>query len=211
MGWGFITRLDLVIVSFFIALNMKSLFLFLQMALGLLVLNAAGMAQTNPDGVPQSTTNLPPPNPATAQQVANYITTANHFFTQGNYGAAVEYFTKALVLEPEMPEIYFMRGFMYVMQRNYATAEADYTECLRLQPNDVDVFESRAFARAMQDNLTGALADYDEALRLNPLLASAYAARAEIRGQLDMRELACEDFRRAQELGYNVRIPLACR
>jgi tetratricopeptide (TPR) repeat protein len=48
---------------------------------------------------------------------------------------ALEYFTRAIALNPEYTEAYFARGLTYARMKDKASAKADYDMCLKLQPN----------------------------------------------------------------------------
>lgn len=48
---------------------------------------------------------------------------------------ALEYFTKAIAVNPSYIEAYFARGFTYASLKDKANARADYNTCIKLQPN----------------------------------------------------------------------------
>jgi tetratricopeptide (TPR) repeat protein len=50
-------------------------------------------------------------------------------------GKALEWFTKAIVSEPQYVEAYFARGYAYARLGKKDEARADYRKCLQLRPN----------------------------------------------------------------------------
>jgi tetratricopeptide (TPR) repeat protein len=48
---------------------------------------------------------------------------------------ALDYFTKAIALNPTYLEAYFARGYTYSRLKDKASAKADYNMCLQLKPN----------------------------------------------------------------------------
>jgi len=48
---------------------------------------------------------------------------------------ALEYFTKAIEVNPNYLEAYFARGFTYAKLKDKASAKADYEMCIKLEPN----------------------------------------------------------------------------
>jgi pentatricopeptide repeat protein len=48
---------------------------------------------------------------------------------------ALEYFTKAIEVDPNYLEAYFARGYTYARMKDKASATADYKMCLQLKPN----------------------------------------------------------------------------
>jgi tetratricopeptide (TPR) repeat protein len=48
---------------------------------------------------------------------------------------ALEYFTRAIEINPNYTEAYFARGYTYAKLKDKASARADYNMCLKLQPN----------------------------------------------------------------------------
>jgi len=48
---------------------------------------------------------------------------------------ALEYFTKAIEINPSYVEAYFARGYTYTKLKDKESAKADYNMCLRIEPN----------------------------------------------------------------------------
>jgi tetratricopeptide (TPR) repeat protein len=92
---------------------------------------------------------------------------------------ALQYFSKAIQLNPRYEYAYFMRGIIYLQVQEYQRSLADYTQAILINPNLYGAYYNRAILKC--DNLNdclGALADYDQAILLNPKYDEAYNARA---------------------------------
>ena len=63
---------------------------------------------------------------------------AIYFGLKNNPDLAIDYFTKAIEVNPNYLEAYFARAFTYAKQKNNASAKADYNMCLKLQPDYED-------------------------------------------------------------------------
>jgi tetratricopeptide (TPR) repeat protein len=55
--------------------------------------------------------------------------------TKHDNNKALEYFTKAINVNPNYVEAYFARGYTYSKLKNKSSAMADYNMCLKIQPN----------------------------------------------------------------------------
>ena len=63
---------------------------------------------------------------------------AIYFGLKNNPEQAVEYFTKAIEVNPNYLEAYFARAFIYAKLKDKTSAKADYNMCLKLQPDYED-------------------------------------------------------------------------
>jgi tetratricopeptide (TPR) repeat protein len=66
---------------------------------------------------------------------------AIYFEIKKDNAKALEYFTKAIALNPEYTEAYFARGLTYARLKDKVSARADYDMCLKLQPNYAPAIE----------------------------------------------------------------------
>lgn len=116
----------------------------------------------------------------------------------------VEYFTRAIQLNPTLIEAYEKRAMHYFLQWQLDKAIKDYNRVIALKPNDVNAYLMRGLAYFKQDygegfsaelknlkfhlsnrespdfsdSLERAIDDFSHAIELNPQLASAYSYRA---------------------------------
>jgi tetratricopeptide (TPR) repeat protein len=129
------------------------------------------------------------------------------FAMRGDYEGAIAEFTDALVLEPEMSEIYLLRGRAFYanvskvlkVEKNfshidvltggsstyaqdvvYDKAIADFTQAIRLDPNNVVAYRERGFVYGEKGNNDKAIADLTRAIRMDINYALAYATRGNV-------------------------------
>jgi tetratricopeptide (TPR) repeat protein len=112
----------------------------------------------------------------------------------------VEYFTKALQLNPNLVEAYEKRAIHYYYQWKYDKAINDYTKIIELKPRSVEAHKMRGLCYLKQEKLEGAIADLSHAIELDPQLASAYGYRAEAYRLKGMAEEALHDSTMAIDL-----------
>ena len=131
----------------------------------------------------------------------------------------IEYFTKALLLDPNLVEAYEKRAIHYYFQRRLDKAIQDYTRVIELKPQRVNAYQMRGLAflkkeqgegiKAEINNLTfhlskqevpefsesleRAIGNFSRAIELEPQLASAYSYRAEAYRLKGMTEEAIRD------------------
>jgi tetratricopeptide (TPR) repeat protein len=92
---------------------------------------------------------------------------------------AITDYSKALALDPNDAEAYFIRGRTYGNARMYTQALADYDATLRLAPDDSETYYRRGhiFEDALHEHAK-AVADYTASIRLDPGNPAAYEMRA---------------------------------
>ena len=143
----------------------------------------------------------------------------------------IEYYTKALQLNPDLTEAYEGRAIDYFFQRRFDKAIQDYNRVINSKPSDSNAFLMRGAAylkkekgegykaefknlsynlskrkvREFSASLDKAIGDFNRAIELNPELASAYSYRAEAYRIKGMTEAAIHDATIAIRLGGNSR------
>lgn len=139
----------------------------------------------------------------------------------------IEYFTKALQLNPNLAEAYEKRAIHYYLQRRFDQAIQDYSRVIALKPHRVNAYQMRGLAylkkggdeglMAQIDPLASSLSksrvpesselldraidDFSRAIELDPQLASAYSYRAEAFHLKGLTNEAIRDSTRAIDLG----------
>ncbi len=79
---------------------------------------------------------------------------------------AIEHYTKAIKLNPQMARAYYNRGNANSDLEDHEEALKDYSKSIQLYPEHSDSFFNRANANADLCRFQEAVADYDEAVRL---------------------------------------------
>lgn len=122
----------------------------------------------------------------------------------GDYGGAIEDFTKAIELDPGEATNYRRRGGVLFAQRSYKDALTDFQAAAELDPSDAyALFGEAAAAMASggvysHDDVISLL---DEAIRLEPGMAYAYDIRGMVRFEIGDFSGAEKDFESAIMLG----------
>ena len=91
----------------------------------------------------------------------------------------IDYFTKALELNPKMALAYAKRGMLYYFQEKYDHVIQDFEEYTQFEPNEANAYRMLGMAYLMKKNYKEAVRNFSSALKMNPNLTSAYTYRAE--------------------------------
>jgi len=91
----------------------------------------------------------------------------------------IEYFTKALELNPRFAPAYEKRGLFYFFQGKYDKVIEDLTRFIRLVPDKADVYRMLAMAHLKVENYDKAIENFDTAIQLDPEMSAAFCYRAE--------------------------------
>ena len=113
---------------------------------------------------------------------------------------AVEHYTTAIDLNPDLTEAYYNRGNAYKNKGEFDTAIQDYTKAIDLNPEDADVYYNRGVAYYRKGELDRAIQDFRKAINLNPDLTEAYYNRGiayKNKGEFDT---AIQDYTKAINL-----------
>lgn len=107
---------------------------------------------------------------------------------------AIADYSKAVTLNPNDAEAYFIRGRTYGNARRYTQALADYDAALRLAPDDSETYYRRGhlFEDALREH-DKAVADYTATIRLDPGNPAAYEMRAVAYSNLGRKAEAAAD------------------
>ena len=134
---------------------------------------------------------------------------ANKMFTQAlsetDKLKAIEYYTKAIELNPKYSDAYNNRGILKQELGDKEGAMQDYNKAIELNPNDSELYYNRGILKKEQDDIDmeGAMQDYDKAIALNPNYANAYNGRGYLYLQVKDWPKAKADFDKAIELSPN--------
>ncbi len=169
-------------------------------------------------GSPQPTP-IPPVEDADA-----YVEEGTALSEEGQYLEAIDQFSAAIDLEPNDPEIYFLRGrahYDYAVQvvkaetgegpesvfflpqeavEHMEHAVADYTSAVELDPQYAKAYNNRGNAYASLGDTERAIEDYDAALELDDTLSLAYFNRGLMHSRAAAYEKAIADLETYLEL-----------
>lgn len=144
----------------------------------------------------------------------------------------IEYFTKALQLDPNLVPAYEKRAILYYFQGKLDKAIADYTRAIELKTSPTDAYQRRGLAYLRKahgegmvveikrlvhrhrrpgvpenlDFLKKAIDDFSHAIALEPQTAMAYSYRGEAYRLIGKLDRAINDANRAIQLSENAKI-----
>lgn len=109
----------------------------------------------------------------------------------------IEYFTKALELNPNLVEAYEKRGLLYYFQENYEKVVQDFLTYLDLAPAKAEAYRMVGVGYLKMRNYKPALHHFTRAMELEPEHIEAYANRAETYRLMGEDQKAIRDATRA--------------
>ena len=119
------------------------------------------------------------------------------------YEQAVEHYTEALRLNPQLAEAYTNRGNIHNSEGKHDLAIIDYTKAIALNSNHADTYHNRGLAYGENGDFELAIVDFTKAIQLKPDDADAYYNRGLAYGEKGDSDRAIEDCTKAIELKPN--------
>jgi serine/threonine-protein kinase len=122
------------------------------------------------------------------------------------YGEALQFFNKALSIEPAYPAALINRANAKKQLLDYKSAIEDYNTALKYKltwEESYEVHFNKGLALAALENLRGAMADFNYTLKINPDHADAYYNRSIIKGRFGDYPGELADINRAIALKPN--------
>lgn len=117
----------------------------------------------------------------------------------------INYFTRAIELNPELSAAYEERGMLYYFQEHYTKMIRDFLKVTKLRPDNANGYTMLGVAYFKKNDYDSAVSNLTRAIELKPKLAEAYGYRAEAYRLKGMLDLAVQDATRAIEIGGNKR------
>jgi tetratricopeptide (TPR) repeat protein len=117
----------------------------------------------------------------------------------------IEFFTKALELDPKLAAAYEQRGLLYYFQRKYDKVIQDYQAYLDLAPEKAEAYRMLGLGYLKNGDYEPAIAHFTRAIELEPMHPAGYAYRAEANLLLGNDEGALRDSTTAVELRGDMR------
>ncbi|MGD8687333.1 MAG: tetratricopeptide repeat protein, partial [Syntrophobacterales bacterium] len=105
----------------------------------------------------------------------------------------IEYYTKALELDPNLVAAYEKRGLLYYYQENYESAIQDYLTYIELAPATGEAYTMVGTGYLKKGLYEPALYYFTRAMELEPEHVKAYANRAETYRLMGREEEAMRD------------------
>ncbi|WP_052330924.1 tetratricopeptide repeat-containing S1 family peptidase [Planktothrix agardhii] len=139
-------------------------------------------------------------NPSTAD---DYYARGGANFSQGNYRAAIDDFTKVINVNSDNANAYIYRGNARDNLKDYQGAISDYDKALKIDPNNAISYNNRCNTRGKLKDYQGAISDCDKALKIDPNFAMAYIGRGNARRNLKDYQGAISDYDKALKIDPN--------
>lgn len=124
-----------------------------------------------------------------------YLNEGNRFYNDYDYAKAVEFYTKAIQMEPQGDVrfySFYFRGFSHYYIGEYAEAIDDLSVIIKMS-SDFDIpYVVRGNCYALMKSYEQALADFNKALEINPSNADAYFNKGNVYYSLGFPQRAIE-------------------
>ena len=140
--------------------------------------------------------------------IIDYKKTAEYWFNLGYsyaeaglYDDAIEAYTAAIALNPNLAEAYSNRGNACSKKGQYDRAIEDYTKAIQLDPNDVKAYNNRGNAYAKKGQYDREIEDYNKAIALDLNYTKAYINRGIAYYMKGNMGRAASDFQKACDMG----------
>jgi tetratricopeptide (TPR) repeat protein len=130
------------------------------------------------------------------------IKTTMGFWTKSDFDNILKELEKEISDSPK-PDFYLNRARIYMAIGKPKQAKTDFDAYILNDTTNARAYINRAGTR-FPDDLAGVVIDCNEAIALAPNNKNAYFLRGLARYELGEKELGCEDFSKAIELGFSV-------
>ncbi len=124
----------------------------------------------------------------------------NMSFMLAQFDQAIDMYSLATKLNPNIAEAYNNRGTVHTETKNYKKALEDYDQAIKLQPNYAAAYNNRGTVYSNLKKYKEALKDYNRTIELNPNIAEAYNNRGNVYSDLKNYKEAIEDYDQAIKL-----------
>jgi tetratricopeptide (TPR) repeat protein len=104
----------------------------------------------------------------TADQAAQLVQQGDSLAGQGNYDDAINEYTSAIDLDPNLISAYMGRGQAYYAQGRSLRSLSDYSKAIELDPNSAKAYYGRGWSQLANDAWDGAVSDFTKSLELAP-------------------------------------------
>lgn len=124
-------------------------------------------------------------------------------FQEGDFIAAADAYTKAIILKPDETRSYFNRATVYIKMGMHDNAIDDYNKVIALNPDYAKAYNNRGWIYLQKGLFDLAIQDCNQSLLLDSYMATAYHTRGMAYKGKGLFEMAKNDFQKSCELGDN--------
>ena len=118
----------------------------------------------------------------------------------GDYAKSVQYWDKAMGLDPENAWVYNNRGYDYYLLGKYEQAIQDYDKAIKLNPEFTFAYGNRGYAYFVLGEYERAIQDYNKAIEIDPQSVIDYNNRGYAYHLLGEYRRAIQDYDKAIDL-----------
>ena len=133
-----------------------------------------------------------------SQSRADKATTSEE--REQEYEKAIEHYTKAIELKPDLANAYNNRSIIYGQKGDVDVAIQDYTKTIELNPQEANAYYNRGIAYDQKGDVDAAIQDYTKTIELNPEETTAYLNRGIAYSEKGDIDAAIQDLNKAIEL-----------
>jgi tetratricopeptide (TPR) repeat protein len=137
-------------------------------------------------------------------QAAEYNRQGMVVAKSGDYYKAIQYFDRAIEIQPNFPQAYHNRGLAYSALSNHNQAIAEYGRSIELDSGNPVVYYDRAVSYSALKDYPQVIADCTTAIKMGYYFGAAYGLRGAAYNNLRNYEKALADFLQAHARGENV-------
>jgi len=137
---------------------------------------------------------------STALKAEDFLAKAVNKRKEKNYTGAISDLNKAINLNSQYAEAYYLRGISYSNAGDAQKALPDVNQALKINPNHSEAYRLRGFLRKQSKDYQGAISDYIQAISRNPNDPGALSGRGFSRGKLKDYPGAISDLTKATQL-----------
>lgn len=139
------------------------------------------------------------------ETIANqYILRGDTYDLLGQPGKAMADFSTAIKIGDKRDKswAYQKRGWAFEKQKKYKESMADFDAAIKLSPKETTAYSNRAITNLRFQKYNEAIADYTKVIAMSPKDGFAYAYRAKAYIGLGRKDLAHNDQKSAEKLGF---------
>lgn len=123
-------------------------------------------------------------------------------YEDGNYDKALEAVNRLTEINPKFYGYYMYKGNVFRKMETYDSAVYMYNVAILKNRGNPDLYYYRGLSYKNTDNCFRAIDDFTEAIRLEPTDPAYYAERGNCLYFIGDQQGACEDWSKANEMGY---------
>jgi len=138
--------------------------------------------------------------PKEQESAFDYNEIGDDYYFQNDHNKAIEYYSKAIELEPNNAKYYYNCGISYFKLKEYSKAIEYYSKAIELEPDNTIYYFNRGISYSWLNEYEKTNEDISKAIELEPDNAIYYFNRSMSYSWLNECEKAIEDISKAIEL-----------